>query len=220
MALWLKIDFFGQNWPNDTFLDYFELVIPGCDSNWMFQTESNGIKLTQMTHLEHHVTHHVTNNLNFESSYLVNQIKWIIQSATSLKLIIFWNVRCSKHGHVRTQTSSGRCGRREQKPKKFVKFKATKRGQSKRFFMSDISGRREINRFSKKKSDNYIRSFLFDYHVIEFSFGHPRYENFLSNGASIIGQFEVIRFEPRTWFNHRSIINQLDGLKLTAVNHS
>ena len=85
MALWSKIDFFGQNWPNDTFLDYFELVIPGCDSNWMFQTESNGIKLTQMTHLEHHVIHHVTNNLKFESSYLVNQIKWIIQSATSLK---------------------------------------------------------------------------------------------------------------------------------------
>ena len=99
--LWSKIDFFGQNWPNDTFLDYFELVIPGCDSNWMFQTESNGIKLTQMTHLEHHVTHHVTNNLKFESSYLVNQIKWIIQSATSLK-----TDNLSKRSLSRTRTHS------------------------------------------------------------------------------------------------------------------
>ena len=98
--LWSKIDFFGQNWPNDTFLDYFELVIPGCDSNWMFQTESNGIKLAQMTHLEHHVTNHVTNNLKFESSYLVNQIKWIIQSATSLK-----TDNLSKRSPFRTRTS-------------------------------------------------------------------------------------------------------------------
>ena len=103
--LWSKIDFFGQNWPNDTFLDYFELVIPGFNSNWMFQTESNGIKLTQMTHLERHVTNHVINNLKFESSYLVNQIKWIIQSATSLKTDNLSNRSLPSHEHVRTRTS-------------------------------------------------------------------------------------------------------------------
>ena len=69
--------------------------------------------------------------------------------------------------------------------------------------MSDISGRREINSFSKNKIRQLYSFIFFDYHVIKFSFGHPRYknfryclddpryENFLSNGASIIDQFEV-----------------------------
>ena len=150
----------------------------------MFQTESNGIKLTQMTHLEHHVTnhvnYHVTNNLNFESGHLINRIQWVIQSGTSLK-----TDNLSKCSLSRTQTRPNMperhvrvraVGQARTKAKNFLKFKAAKRGQSKRLFMSDISGSREIISFEKKVGQLYL-GFFFDNHVISFLRSNPSYEN-------------------------------------------
>ena len=161
----------------------------------MFQTESNGIKLTQMTHLEHHVTnhvtYHVTNNLNFESGHLINRIQWVIQSGTSLKTDNLSKCSLSRtqtrpntsESHVRLRT----VGQARTKTDKFLKFKAAKRGQSKRLFMSDISGSREIISFEKKVRQLYSSIFCsiitwsifrvatLDMKILWFSCDCPRY---------------------------------------------
>ena len=185
--LWSKIDFFGQNWPNDTFLDYFELVIPGYDSNWMFQTESNGIKLTQMTHSEHHVTnhvtYHVTNNLNFESGHLINRIQWVIQSGTSLK-----TDNLSKCSLSRTQTRPNMperhvrvraVGQARTKAKKILEIQSRQTGSIEKVVHVWHFGQSRNHQFRKKSPTIIFEHFLFDYHVIDFSRGNPRYENSL-----------------------------------------
>ena len=148
-----------------------------------------------MTHLEHHVTHHVTNNLKFESSYLVNQIKWIIQSATSLK-----TDNLSKLSLSRTRTRPnpnvvdwyGHEGRREQKPESSWNSRPPNGVNRKGFLCLTFQAVAKSPVFRKKKSDKYIRSFLFDFHVMNFSLGNPRNKNFkFSRGNP---RYEISKF--------------------------
>ena len=86
--------------------------------------------------------------------------------------------------------------------------------------------------FRKTKSGNYIRLFFSiitwssfplvtqDIKIFDTAWTTLDMKIFYRTVHRLLTNLKYIRFEPRTWFNHRSIINQLDGLKLTAVNHS